>query len=101
MNIDIQAHRFDADAKLLAYIEKKAEKLNQFHDRITKVEVFLRLDNIVHKIKDKVVEIQVIIPKHNFFVKQSSKSFEESFDTAMDAIVNQMKRWKEKANIVS
>lgn len=96
MNINIQTQRFVADSKLVAYIEKKLEKLNQFHDRIVKVEVFLVLDNVVHKIKDKVVELQVFIPKHNFFVKHSSKSFEESFDIALDSLINQMKRKKEK-----
>jgi putative sigma-54 modulation protein len=50
----------------------------------------------VHQIKDKIVEIKVQIPKHEFFVKSSSKSFEESFDVAQDALINQIKRKKEK-----
>jgi putative sigma-54 modulation protein len=54
------------------------------------------LDNIVHQIKDKVVEIRVSIPRHEFFVKQTSKSFEESFDNALDAMINQIKRKKER-----
>lgn len=97
MNVNIQTQRFTADAKLIDFIEKKSEKLNQFHDSIVKVDVFLRLDNVVHKIKDKVAEIQVFIPRHNFFVKQSSKSFETSFDMALDSIINQMKRQKDRS----
>jgi putative sigma-54 modulation protein len=96
MNINIQAVHFDADSKLLAHVEKKIEKLEQFHDRITKVEVYLKLDNIVHNIKDKIAEIRVMIPRHEFFVKQSSKSFEESFDGAMEALIAQIKKKKEK-----
>ena len=96
MNVNIQTVHFDADIKLVSYIEKKVEKLSQYHDRITKVDVYLKLDNIVHTIKDKVAEIKILIPRHEFFVKQSSKSFEESFDTAMDAVITQMKRKKEK-----
>lgn len=96
MNVNIQTQRFVADSKLIEFIEKKAEKLNQFHDRIVKVDVFLKLDNVVHNIKDKVVEIQVVVPRHNFFVKQSSKSFEGSFEIALDSLINQMKRKKEK-----
>ncbi|MBN9349930.1 MAG: HPF/RaiA family ribosome-associated protein [Chitinophagaceae bacterium] len=96
MNVNIQTQRFVADSKLIEFIEKKAEKLNQFHDRIVKVDVFLKLDNVVHNIKDKVVEIQVAVPRHNFFVKQSSKSFEGSFEIALDSLINQMKRKKEK-----
>lgn len=96
MNVNIQTHRFTADTKLIALIEKKADKLNQFHDRIIKVDIFLKLDNVVHNIKDKIVEIQVFVPRRNFFVKQSSKSFEESFEIALDSVINQMKRKKEK-----
>lgn len=96
MNVNIQTVHFDADSKLLSYVEKKITKLTHFHDRITHVDVYLKLDNIVHNIKDKVAEIKVMIPRHEFFVKQSSKSFEESFDVAMDAVINQIKRRKEK-----
>ena len=96
MNVNIQTVHFDADSKLVAYIEKKVSKLPQFHDRITKVDVYLKLDNIVHQIKDKIAEIKVSIPRHEFFVKQTSKSFEESFDEAMNAVISQIKRKKEK-----
>ncbi len=96
MNVNIQTVHFDADSKLLSYIEKKITKLSQFHDGITKVDVYLKLDNVVHNIKDKIAEIKVIVPRHEFFVKHSCKSFEESFDEAMDAIISQIKRKKEK-----
>jgi len=96
MNVNIQTVHFDADTKLVSYIEKKLSKLSQFHERITKVDVYLKLDNIVHNIKDKVAEIRVLIPRYEFFVKQSSKSFEESFDLALESVINQIKRQKEK-----
>ena len=96
MNVNIQTVHFDADEKLVELVTRKVEKLNTFHDRITKVDVFLKLDNLVHTIKDKVVEIKVHVPKHEFFVKTSSKSFEESFDAAFQSIINQIKRKKEK-----
>jgi putative sigma-54 modulation protein len=96
MNVSIQTVHFVADSKLVDYVKKKIEKLSQYHDRITKVDVYLKLDNVVHNIKDKVAEISVHVPRHDFFVKQSSKSFEESFDTALDAVVSQIKRKKEK-----
>ncbi len=96
MNVNIQTVHFDADLKLIDYVSRKAEKLNTFHDRILKIDVFLKLDNVVHNIKDKIVEIKVHVPRHDFFVKASSKSFEESFDTALESIVTQIKRKKEK-----
>ena len=96
MTVNIHSVHFDADSKLEEYVSKKIQKLTQFHGKILKVDVFLKLDNVVHQIKDKVAEIKVHIPKHEFFVKVSSKSFEESFDDALDSIINQIKRKKEK-----
>ena len=96
MNINIQTVHFDADEKLLELVEKKVQKLSTFHDRITKVDVFLKLDNLVHAIKDKVVEINVHIPKQDCFVKATSKSFEESFEQAIESVTNQLKKKKEK-----
>ena len=96
MNVNIQTVHFDADLKLVEYVTKKLDKLNTFHDRIIKIDVFLKLDNVVHNIKDKIAEIRVHVPRHNFFVKSSSKSFEESFDSALESLVNQIKKKKEK-----
>jgi putative sigma-54 modulation protein len=96
MNVNIQTVHFDADEKLVEYVTRKLQKLPTFHDSILKVDVFLKLDNVVHNIKDKIAEIRVHVPKHEFFVKASSKSFEESFDHALESTINQVKRRKEK-----
>jgi putative sigma-54 modulation protein len=96
MNVNIQTVHFDADTKLIDHVNKKIQKLTSFHDRIHQVDVFLKLDNVVHQIKDKIAEIKVVVPRKQFFVKQTSKSFEESFDTALDSIINQIKKQKEK-----
>jgi putative sigma-54 modulation protein len=96
MTVHIQTVRFDADSKLIEHVNRKIEKLGNYHDRIIKVDVFLKLDNVVHQIKDKIAEIRVKVPRHEFFVKQTSKSFEESFDSALDSLITQIKRTKEK-----
>lgn len=96
MNVQIQSVHFDADSKLLEHVNKKVEKLRTFHDNIIGVEVYLKLDNVVHNIKDKVAEIKVYVPKHSFFVKHQTKTFEESFDLAFDSMVTRIKRQKEK-----
>jgi len=96
MNVNIQTVHFDADEKLIEYVNRKLEKLETFHDRIIKVDVYLKLDNVVHTIKDKIAEIRVHVPRSNFFVKSTTKSFESSFDEAFDSLVTQIKRKKEK-----
>lgn len=96
MNVKIQTVRFSPDTKLTEYVNRKIDKLSTFNDRIISVDVFLKLDNVVHNIKDKIAEIRVQIPRHQFFVKASSKSFEESFDSALDSVITQIKRKKQK-----
>jgi putative sigma-54 modulation protein len=96
MNVNIQSVRFTADGKLVNYVSERLQKITTFHDRIIKVDVFLKLDNVVHTIKDKIAEIRVQVPRQQFFVKASSKSFEESFDSALNSLVMQIKRKKDK-----
>lgn len=96
MNVNIQTVHFDADRRLLDYINQKLQKLNLFNDRIIRVSVFLKLDNVIHAVKDKVAEIRVHAPRQNFFVKSTSKSFEESFDDALGSMVTQIKKNKER-----
>jgi putative sigma-54 modulation protein len=96
MNVNIETVHFTADAKLIDHINKKVQKLATFHDRIIRTDVFLKLDNVAHTIKDKIAEIRIYVPRHNFFVKSTSKSFQESFDNALDAVVNQIKKQKQK-----
>jgi len=96
MNVNIQTVHFDADSKLVSYVETRISKIYQFHEKITTVDVYLKLDNVVHTIKDKIAEIKINIPGHHFFVKQSSKSFEQSFDEALNSMITQIKRKKEK-----
>jgi len=96
MNVQIQTVNFDVDSKLLDHVNKKLEKLNTFYDKITSVEVFLRLDNMGQRVKEKIAEIKVNIPSVSLFAKHESKVFEESFDEALDSMVAQIKKHKEK-----
>ena len=96
MNVQIQTVHFDADSKLIDHVTAKIEKLKTFHDKIIGAEVYLKLDNMSHQVRDKIAEIKVYVPRHSFFVKHQSKTFEESFDLAFNSLVSQVKRSKEK-----
>ncbi len=97
MNLQIQTVHFDADQKLIDHVQKRVNKLKTFHDKITGVEVYLKLENLSQKVRDKVAEIKVFVPKQSLFAKHESKVFEESFDGAFDSLVAQIKKAKEKA----
>ncbi len=95
MNIKINAVKFTADQKLEKFIETKVKKLMQLYDDIIGVEVFLKLEN-TQDLANKVTEIRIEIPGNELFAKKQSKSFEESTDSAIDALKKQIKKYKEK-----
>jgi len=99
MNLQIQTVHFDADSKLIEHVNAKIEKLKTFHDKIIGADVYLKLDNMSHQVKDKIAEIKVYVPGHSYFVKHQSKNFEESFNHAFDSLVTQVKRQKQKQMI--
>jgi len=93
----MHAIHFDADPKLLGFIQKKLEKLETFYDRITGGEVFLRLDKGENsKVKNKVLEVKIKVPNAELFVKENGKSFEEATDLALEALKIQIKKYKAK-----
>lgn len=96
MNIKIQSVKFDADKKLIDYIESKVGKLNQVADDILGAEVILRVDNSDNN-ENKMAEIRIDIPHgSDIFAKKQCKTFEESIDLASVALRRQLKKFKEK-----
>jgi len=95
MNVRINAVRFDADSKLVSFIEKKVSKLSRYFDDIINAEVYLKLEN-TPDLENKVVEIRVDIPGSELFARKQSKSFEESTDIVVDALKQQILKHKEK-----
>ena len=98
MKLQVHSVHFDADMKLLEFIQTKLNKLDIFYDRITGGEVFLRLDKgDKKKIKSKLLEIKISLPGAVLFVKEMATSFEEAMDLAIEALKIQLKKFKEKA----
>ena len=96
MDVKIHAIHFHADQRLENFIREKITKIEQFFDKITGTEVYLKLENNGSNIKDKVAEIKVMMPGKVIYSAERSKLFEESFDTALTGIMKQVKRHKEK-----
>ncbi len=97
MKLQVHSIHFDADMKLLEFIQAKLNKLDIFYDRITGGEVFLRLDKgDKKKIKSKLLEIKISLPGAVLFVKEMATSFEEAMDLAIEALKIQLKKFKEK-----
>jgi putative sigma-54 modulation protein len=95
MDIKIHSIHFDADKKLIDFINSKVKKLIQFYDNIIGVEVFLRVEKD-QGTENKLAEIRLDIPGNDVFAKRKTKSFEESIDNCVEAIKRQITKFKEK-----
>jgi putative sigma-54 modulation protein len=94
MKLQVHSIHFNADVKLIDFIQKKVDKLETFYDRMVDGEVFLRLNN--EGVENKTVEIKVKVPGSQLFAKEQAKSFEEATDLATEALRAQLKKFKTK-----
>lgn len=94
MKLQVHSIHFDADRKLIDYIQRKLDKLETFYDRMVDGEVFLKLNN--EGIDNKTVEIKVRVPGSKLFATEKAKSFEEATGLAADALRMQLKKFKTK-----
>ena len=94
MKLQIHSIHFDADQKLLDYVQKKTDKLDKLFDRIHDGEVFLKINN--SGIDNKTVEIKVNVPGNQIFAKERAKTFELAIDEAVEGLRRQVNKYKEK-----
>ena len=96
MDIKMHSIRFDADEKLLSFIDTKVKKLPTVYDDIMAAEIFLRLDKDTSNRDNKLVEIKLDVKGHAVFAKKQCKTFEEATDLSIDALRKQLVKRKEK-----
>ncbi len=96
MKLQMHSIHFDADQKLLEFIQKKVDKLETFYDRFIDGEVFLKIEKGEHSRENKLVEIKLSIPGGSIFAKETSTSFEAGTDAAVESLRRQIKKHKEK-----
>lgn len=94
MKVQVHSIHFDADSKLINFIQKKLDKLDTFYDRMVDGEVFLRLNN--EGIENKTVEIKVRVPGSQLFAIEKARTFEAAAGMAADALRMQIKKFKTK-----
>lgn len=95
MEIKIHSIHFDADKKLLDFIETKVAKIDKLSNNIIAGDVTLRL-NKSKSPANKISEIKLNAPGKDFFVRKQSRSFEEAIDASVDALKKQVERHKRR-----
>lgn len=95
MEIKIKSLKFDADQKLIAFVEKKVSKLEKFYDGLETVEVILSL---LQEPDNKSVKIMTHVPGQELVIERNAKTFEDAVTNAADAMKEKITRFKEKLN---
>lgn len=95
MKINTQSVHFDADNKLLAFVNEKVSKLNTYYENIVDAEVILRLDKSSTQ-DNKIGEVKLRVKGSELFAKKQCSTFEEAVDLCADALKTQLIKYKGK-----
>lgn len=98
MSTIVQSIHFNADQKLVNFVEGKVDKLSQFYDHIIDSEVYLKVDKSALS-ENKIAEIKLAIPGKELFAKKQCKTFEEATDLAVEALRRQIRKHKGKISV--
>ena len=95
MNVNIEAIHFSPKASLEEFIQKKISKLEQYSDKITSADVELKVVK-PETSNNKEVQIKVAMPNETLVSNKVADTFEGAFDEAMEAMIRQIQKAKEK-----
>ena len=98
MQVNAQSVNFNADRKLIDFLENRMNKLETFYDKIISSDVYLKVENTSSK-ENKIVEIKLYVPGDKFMVKKQCKSFEEAVDSACKSLERKLIKRKEKMRV--
>ncbi|MBQ8838939.1 MAG: HPF/RaiA family ribosome-associated protein [Bacteroidales bacterium] len=93
MEIRVQSIKFNADQKLLDFVEKKFSRLEKFYDAVTGVDVALSL---LPDHENKNVKVQVTIPGRTIVIERNAKTFEDAVVDCADILKEKLVKEKEK-----
>ncbi len=95
MKIVTQSVHFDADQKLLLYIEQKISALEHYFQRIIKADVILKLEN-TGKIKGKTVEVKLQVPGEVIYISDNKLKFEAALDSVVEKLKRKIIKYKQQ-----
>ena len=93
MEIRVQSLKFNADQKLLDFIDKKFSRIEKFYDAVTGVDIALSL---LPDHENKNVKVQVSIPGRTIVVEKNAKTFEDAVVDCADILKEKLVKEKEK-----
>ncbi len=100
MKVNTQSINFNADGKLISFLQNRINKLELYYDKVISSEVFLKVQKTSRK-ENKMVEIKVNVPRDKFIVKKQCKSFEEAIDSACKSLERKLIKRKQKQRLMA
>lgn len=94
MRISVTSRHFKAHESLVKYAEQEAAKLTKYYDGIIKCEVVLVFEK--PRNSDKIAEVFVSVYGSKLTSIGRSDDFFKSIDIALEKILVQLKKYKEK-----
>ena len=95
MKVFVQSVNFNADKKLIDFVEKKVMGLEKFHDKIIDIEVFLKVQNTSEK-ENKHTELKINIPGSELIVKKETKPLKKELLLVVDRHEKTVEKIKRK-----
>ena len=95
MKVNVQSVNFNADQKLIDFIQRKLDNLENYYDKIIFADVYLKVENTSDK-ANKITEILLSVPGGDVMVKKTCRKFEECVDDCVTSLQRQLIKRKEK-----
>ena len=96
MEATIKAIHFDASEKLVAFINKKIDKLVRRFEAITSADVTLKVVK-PETANNKEAQVKLLVPPAaDLFASKTADTFEEAIDLCLDALESQLEKIKSK-----
>lgn len=96
MDKTIEPVNFTASQDLSVRIEEIFDKLDKFHDKIIKADIYLK-DLKETPTGNKKVEVRLFLPGNDIYVEQEAESFISAAQQVFDKLKIMLKKEKEKA----
>ena len=92
MEVKITARHIDLSQNLKEYVESEIERLSSIYDRIVSAHVILEMET--HSKYS--AEIIINVPQKRLVIKQIADDKTKAIDEAIDKMLRQIKKYKEK-----
>ncbi|MBD5310713.1 MAG: ribosome-associated translation inhibitor RaiA [Bacteroides sp.] len=96
MEVKIKAIHFDITDKLVAFINKKVDKMGRRNEAVAEVEVTLRVVK-PETAMNKEAGIRITVPQApELFASKTADTFEEAIDLCLNALEPQLEKIKNR-----